>query len=48
MISALAWVPKGAAKEVQEIAEYTAEELALAKLAAEGDRLFGLVHVLSA
>ena len=36
MISAVTWVPRGAAKAVPKTAEYTEEELAAAREAANG------------
>lgn len=38
MISALTWIPRGVAKAVPTAAEYTEEEVAAAKAAAEGTR----------
>ena len=39
MISALSWIPRGVAKSVPQEAALTAEELAAAKVAAEGNTL---------
>lgn len=36
MISALAWIPRGVAKSIPQESAFTEEELATAKLAAQG------------